>query len=147
MLRSTQTQISIVIAVSAMLSSQAAFATERPSATGLRVIPTAECIWSDYKAPKPATDRSAFAGVLEAFAPGLIDTGIGWIANMLQQAGQRKVTSRIASTGLLVGPSHQLPSCLQIVHGTFSLAPAPIDDTALPPARNPHVLQALLESG
>jgi hypothetical protein len=64
-------------------------------------------------------------------APGLIDTGIAWIGEILKDAGDRKIIPHYAAAAISAGPSYQLPTCLQLVYGTFDLS------GSTPPISNP----------
>jgi len=91
------------------------------SATELRIYPTQRCIWSDHGEIERTSEKGIFGGVFEALAPGLIDTGIAWIGEMLKEAGERKVVPRYAAASVGAGPGYTLPNCLQLVYGTFTL--------------------------
>ena len=92
--------------------------TPRSTASELRVLPTTKCLWSEYSV---SADRSVATAIFEALAPGLIDTGVTWIGEILKEAGERKVVPRYGATSLSAGPDFTLPSCLQLVYGNFML--------------------------
>lgn len=112
----------------------------------LRVIPTNHCFWSKYEAPQPSKDL-ALPALVAALAPGLIDAGIGWIANVLKKAGERKTTSRIGAVAVTLGPDHPLPSCLQIMYGKFAFEDGQPDLAGIAPAVNDALLERLRRSG